>query len=479
MLSSRDGSRACLLILGGAVVLGIAIRIWIFLSPLATLDADEAIVGLMARRALDGHFYALYWLSPYGGTQEVFLAAAAFAVAGSSVAVLKLVSLALFAACAVLVWRIGVRTVGEPAARLGAAVFWVFPAYMVWWTTKARGYYGVGLLCELGVILLALRLRERDSRRDAALLGLALGCGVWATLQFLLGALPALAWLAWRRPRAFRLAWIAVPAFAVGAGPWLLWNAQNGWSAVIPRAAAGEGTTYVERLGNLFTTTLPTWLGVRVPFSLDWLLGPVVGWAVIAVALAGFAFLLVRRPSGLEPLLVIGVAFPFLYAASSFTYFVDEPRYLVYLAPVTTLLLGRALAGRRAAVAGLTAGLALTVTGLIRMERDGLFQPLAPDVRIPADIGPLVSVLERESAHRVLADYWIAYRLSFETDERILATSTGFVRDLQADRIVRSASRPAYVFLAGSRTEAAARARLTAGGYRRLLAGGFVVYVHR
>lgn len=470
---------AASLVVAAAILAGVAVRIWIFFSPLATLEADEAIVGLMARRALDGHFYVLYWLSLYGGTQEAYLTAAAFAVAGSSVLLLKLVPLALFTACGVLLWRVGRRTVGERAARLGACLFWIYPAYLVWWTTKARAYYATGLLCELVVLLLVLRLRQRDSRRDAALLGLALGCGVWATLQFLLGALPALGWLAWRRPRAFRLAWISVPAFALGAAPWLVWNARNGWTAVFPKAVAGADTSYGERLWSLFTTTLPTWLGLRVPFSLDWLLGPALGWILVAGALAGFGLLLVRRPKDVELLLVVGVLFPFLYAASSFTYFVDEPRYLVYLTPVSALLLGRVLARPGVAAAGLAAALALTVAGLVRMERDGLYQPLAPDVRIPADIGPLVSTLERERADRVLANYWIAYRLSFETGERILATSTGFVRDLRADRIVRRSPHPAQVFLAGSRTETAARPRLRALGYRRLVAGGFVVYVRR
>lgn len=468
-------------IVTAAVVAGIAVRVWIFFSPLATLEADEAIVGLMARRALDGHFYVLYWLSLYGGTQEAYLTAAVFAVTGSSVLVLKLVPLALFVACGVLIWRIGLRTVGEPGARIGASVFWLSPAYMVWWTTKARAYYATGLLCELVVILMVLRLRKRDSRGDAAILGVALGCGVWSTLQFLLAALPALGWLAWRRPRAFRLAWIAVPAFALGAAPWLAWNAFHDWKAVFPKAVAGEGTSYGERLESLFTTTLPTWLGLRVPYSLDWLLGPALGWTLLVVALTGFGLLLIRRPRDIEPLFVIAALFPLLYAASSFTYFVKEPRYFVFLAPVTALLIGRALTRPRAAIIGLSALLALTVGGLVRLERDRLFLPggHGTDLPVPTDIGPLISTLEREHANRVLANYWIAYRLSFETNERILATSTGFVRDLEADRIVRSSPHPAQVFIAGSKSEAAVRARLEAGGYRRLPAGGFVVYIRR
>src|SRR3712207_7162559 len=34
------------------------------------LDSDEAVVGLMARRFLDGDFEAFYWGQHYAGTQE-------------------------------------------------------------------------------------------------------------------------------------------------------------------------------------------------------------------------------------------------------------------------------------------------------------------------------------------------------------------------------------------------------------------------
>src|ERR671924_40529 len=90
-------------------------------------------------------------------------------------------------------------------------------------STRARAYFASGLVLGLLALLLALRLRERESKRDAALLGLVLGLGVWATLQSMLLALPALAWLVWRRPRVYRLVPHAVPTALAGAAPWLAW----------------------------------------------------------------------------------------------------------------------------------------------------------------------------------------------------------------------------------------------------------------
>jgi 4-amino-4-deoxy-L-arabinose transferase-like glycosyltransferase len=460
---------------GAGLLVGVALRVWIFVSPLSALESDEAVVGLMALRALDGDVSVFYWGALYGGSQEALLTAAVFAVAGPSVLVLKLVALALYALAAVLVWLVGRRTVGEPAARLGAALFWVWPPFFVWWSTKARAYFGSGLVLGLLALLLALRLRERDSKRDAALLGLVLGLGVWATLQSMLLALPALAWLAWRRPRAYRLAPYAVPAAILGAAPWLAWNVRHGGNAIIPRSVAGAETTYLERLADLFTIVLPTWLGVRAPYTHDWLLGRAFGIAALLLALVAFALLLVRRPRRFEPLLLIAATFPFLYAASSFTFLVAEPRYLVFVAPVIALLGGAALVrgGPGLAAGGVVVAGAISVAGLVQLEQQGRYAPL----RVPADIAPVLDTLDTHGVDRVLANYWIAYRITFESDERIIASPSGFWRYRPYHDAVRADPMPGRVFLASSANERRERAALLRRGYARLTAEGFVVYV--
>jgi Dolichyl-phosphate-mannose-protein mannosyltransferase len=457
-----------------AVAAGIALRVWVLASPLGILDGDEAIVGLMARHVLEGEFSVFYWGALYGGSQDAILAAAVFAVVGSSVLALKLVSVAIFAVAAFLVWRVGRRTAGEPAARIGAALFWLWPPFLVWWSTKERGYFGTGLVLGLLALLLTLRLRERDSRLDAAALGLVVGLGLWVTLQSWLLAAPAVAWLVWRRPAVLRLAWVALPAAVLGAAPWLAWNLRHDWNAVVPESVAGGESTFLGRFWDLFAAVLPTWLGLRVPYSLDWTFGVVVGVALLVVALAGFAYLLVRRPPRLEPLLAVAVAFPFLYAASSFTFLITEPRYLVFVAPVVTLLIGYAIASRpRLAAAGLAVALVVSIVGLRTLERQDLFTPEVHEGGVTTELGPLIDRLERDGVEHVFANYWLAYRISFESDERVIATSTGHVRYEPHDRAVRSDPLAAYVFFAGAPDE---RPR---EGYRRIREGPFAIYVPR
>ena len=470
--SPRFGRRFLIAVVSLGILIGLGLRAWVLASPLGVLDADEAVVGLMARHALEGEFSAFFWGQTYGGSQEALLAAPVFAVVGSSALALKLVTLSLYALSAALVWAVGRRTVGEPAAVVGALLFWISPAYLVYWSTKALPTYGFGLASALVAVLLALRLERRDSRLDAAGLGFALGLGWWATPQVVLLTLPVLVWLAWRRPRVYRLARFAVPAFLVGAAPWFAWNALNAWASLDVEAVAGAGTTYGERLGDLFRYVLPTWLGLRVPFSLDWLAGAPLGTAAVVVVLAGLGLLFVRGTRGLAPLLFAAAAFPLLYAYSSYTYYVNEPRYLAMLAPVSALLLGWVATRHRMGLVLIPITLVLTLAGLVSMRRDGLYAPRG----VPRNLSPLLSLLVREGSDRVLANYWLAYRISFESRERVIATSTGFVRYQPHDRLVRADAYPARVFLRGSRREAVLALGLRARGYRRFETDDLVVY---
>jgi hypothetical protein len=472
----RGLSRTWALFVGGALVAGVALRVWILAGPLGMAESDEAIVGLMSEDVLDGTFHVFYWVNYYSGTQEVLLTAALFALVGSSVVAMKVVPAILIGLACLVTWRIGRLTVGEPAARIGAALMWVWPPFLVFWSTKARSAYGIGLLCAAVVLWMALRLRERNSRLDAAVLGFALGCGVWSTQQSLLMALPAITWLVWRRPGVLRLSHYAIAGGVVGGAPWIVWNLTHGLKGVLPvTSVAGEESTYFSRLGDLFTIVLPEWLGVRLPYSKDWLVWAPLGVALTAAAVTLLLVALARRPRDAEPLLVIAAVYPFLYAATSFTFFTDEPRYLTFIAPVPALLLATLLRRPRVAVGALAVAVAWTAFYLVRLEDQGRFRYLAQ----PADMGPLITLLEEEGQDRVFADYWIAYRLDFESGERIIATSTGFVRNQEYDELVKADPSPAYVYVEGSSQDDAARLRLEPRGYSRVTSGGWTAYVRR
>src|SRR3954469_25903089 len=88
--------------------LGLAVRLALLLGPFGALEADEAVVGLMARHILQGDRPIFYWGQAYLGTLEAYTAAAVFAIVGPSTAALKAVPTAyslLYVALSYLVAR--------------------------------------------------------------------------------------------------------------------------------------------------------------------------------------------------------------------------------------------------------------------------------------------------------------------------------------------------------------------------------------
>jgi Dolichyl-phosphate-mannose-protein mannosyltransferase len=407
-------------VLCASVVAGIVLRIVVYRSSLGVLDGDEAVWGLMARHLLDGEFSAFFWGQGYGGTLEVIPTALLFALFGTSTVAMRIVPAVLTAVAAVLVWRIGRRTVGEPAARIAAVLLWVWPPYLVWKSERAHGFYGSGLVLVCLVLLLVVRLAERRSRVDAALLGLVLGLGWWQTPQVVPIAIPALVWLVWRQRGIWRDAWLVVPTAILGALPWLASNLAHDWWSF--DVASGQ-TPYPTRLRGFFSATFPMAVGLRVPFTSEWLLGT----ALSGVVYAGLAALLVaawwRRRGSPSAHLLFGTvaAFPFLYALSPSTWLVDEPRYVVVLLPVLALLIAQACATVLRAAVAVAASLVLSTFVLWHLTSAPAFVERADGLFVPRDYEPLIVYLEAHGPRRLFAGYWIAYRTDFESRERITA----------------------------------------------------------
>jgi 4-amino-4-deoxy-L-arabinose transferase-like glycosyltransferase len=451
--------------------LAAALRVWTLASPIGGLDADEAVWGLMTRHALEGELAVFFWGQAYGGTHEVLLSIPVFALAGSSAAAVRVVPLALFAVASLLVWRVGRRTIGEPAATAAAVFFAIWPPYLVWKSTRAHGFYGSMLVLSLLVLLFTLRLGERPSRRDAAALGVCLGLGWWAGPATAVIALPAVLWLAVRlRADALRI-WPALPAAVVGALPWLIWNLSHDFASL--DASFESGGTYTDHVRTFFWATFPTMLSLRTPFTLEWITVEALTRAVTVAAFLLLVSMLLRDPPR-RLLGAVALTYPVLQSLSPFATLNEEPRYLVLLAPVLALGIADVAArtlSRATLAAILLAG--LSVFGIHELNRQEPPVPPVGGVRVPADVGPALQTLERLGERRVRAHYAIAYRITFESRERIVAASTGQSRRPAYELLVSREERPAFVFVRDSAEER----RFRRAGYYRVVAGDWAVYV--
>ena len=473
--------------------LGIGLRVWILLSPRGALDSDEAVVGLMARGILHGRLPVFFPGQGYGGSQEAFLTAPLIALFGLHVWTVRVVMFALWAASAVLVWRIGMRVLDERRAVLAAVIFWIWPTYFDWKSTREHGFYGSELFLGLVVLLLVLRLNERRSRKDLVLLGLALGCGLWSSPQVAIVALPTVGWLVWRRRSLARDWWMVLAAGVAGGFPWLVGNLHHGWYSLHPGRNEGSWLNHVH---NLVVSTLPEALGLRLAWSYEWLGGAIVGLVIYALLAAGFLWLLVRRPPKLTPLLLIVLVFPIFYFVSPYTWLGSEPRYLTLVMPVFALLIAAALTSARRAAAVLAVAVALSVGGMVELERHHVPPFRTEGTAMPASIAPVLDTLRAHDLQYAFASYWVAWRITFESNLRIIGARTTYGHPFVRKERVDPGERPhdygfwpsyyarvvaqrqvAHVFVLGGDVERKVRPLLREAGYTRIVSGRFAIWI--
>lgn len=438
-------------VVGLAGMAGLVLRLVALTGRLGALDSDEAVVGLMAGDILDGRPTAFFWGQHYAGTAETALVAAVFAVAGTGVVALKSVSLGLSAVAAVLVWRVGRRAVDERSAQVGALLLWVAPAAYLWLATKARGYYWVALIVGLLLVLAAQRIAQDGSRgRDWALLGAAAGLGWWTSPTIAYFAVPAGAWLLLRRP-SLRRAWLAVPPALVCAAPWLWHNAETRLSS-LHQPPQPEQAGYLTGMGRLVWQGIPLALDLRRPVTVSWYLGGAVAYLAVV---AGIGWAVARRRD--RPVLVLlGVAaYPWIYAAFPGRWYVGDGRYALFLAPFLFLLLAWAVRTRLAQCLLLVVATVLSVVGLQAIPHDPT-----------RDYGEDIAVLRDAGIDHLWSDYWVSYRLMFESDLEIVSSSGLYQRSESILDEVAASERPAWAYFKGDGRVAGLREALAGLGVR-------------
>ncbi|HLF40106.1 MAG TPA: hypothetical protein VI854_01400, partial [Acidimicrobiia bacterium] len=288
------------------------------------------------------------------------------------------------------------------------------------------------------------------------------------------------------RPRRLLDVPFAIPTAVLGAGPWLAFNLRNDWASLHEKPIP-VATSYPERLEEFFTELIPRLLNLKTYWG-EWVFGgtgKVLYVALLAgvLALAGWCVL---RPEGrrsrLVPFPVLVAGYPFLFAVPTASFYVDEPRYGLFLAPTIALLLAAGLvrvlrrpAAQLAAV-GVVAALSAAGVGALVNFAD----------RYPGhhDLGPvrtdeLATELEGRGITTLRADYWIAYALTFEARERVVATPVATVRYQPYERRFRESGSTAHVFFPDSPEEQHFVKEIVSkgSGWRReVIADDFVLY---
>lgn len=465
------------------LVIGLVIRIWAL--GRATINSDNAVVGLMAHEILHGHFFAFYWGQAYGGV-EAYVVAAVFWIFGQSPFTLGLTPLALCALSTVLLWRIGNRLFAAPVGAIAAVAFWVWPETYVTSSVVEDGFRWLVMVCGLVVVLTVLRIGDDEARSaDWLLMGLAAGVGWWGSPEIVYFLAPSGLYLVGclvlgrGRPRGLQLGLAALAAL-VGSLPWWWHDLGHSFDSLVapPAPVPPHGLSpFVWHLGLLGRYVVPIVAGLRLRDTGAWL-GSASITRDVAIA-AGVVFavwlgsLVVRR----KALLLVGfvVIFPFVYAASPFAWYWEDGRYGVFLAPMAALAVaalvvevtgfvrrGPLVVPALAAALVLAGGLLLTGIAIKDLP------PYLPDTVNPIlgrttwwswHANPnnlptgLAQALAGWGVHDAFAGYWLSYDVGFLSDGQVTVSPSGphFIRYPPYFDAVSTSPNPAWLFVSPGR----------------------------
>jgi len=472
-----------LLALAAAVLAALALRLVLLAGPQTELEADEAIVGLMARHILQGERPLFYYMQPYMGSLEAYLVAAVFALMGSSSFALKLVPLVASLLFTGLVFETGRRIGGRGVALASALYVAVPPAFLGLWSLKTRGGYIEVLVIGQLLILLGMeagKRRELDVKTGMAL-GFLSGLGVWVNPLLGVYLLPIWGYLVlvMRRRLLGVGLFVAVVAGVAGALPLIVFNLGNGLATAGAMAGGPSSPQEVAvRAVRLFRYSLPVLLGFSPASSSLTFFWPAFhsspgAWAVVLPTMVVLACsLLVARWRGLMDLfqgrgegadgrnliLLLVVAVPMAFVASRFGDLFSEPRYLLPLYSAVPLVfagfsrLGGP--GRRLLPLAAAGALCLNIYSLLSLDTR-LNQPDTAVGSTAANRAALIDYLVANDRTHIYTDYWLAYPLAFESSEMVIpsVSSGGYNRYIPYAHYVSVVSNPAFVFVAGSKEE--------------------------
>jgi len=480
------------------VLLGVVVRVPFWSEALRTpVDGDTAIIGLMARHPLSS---TTMWGQPYGSPAEAWLVRPVAAALGWTDDALRLSYFVLGLALIPVAWSLG-RALHPRAALPAAALAAAPPPYLLLLSALPPPMYPATLLlCGL-VLLLALRAQEalaagRRPWGTLAAAGALGGLALWTHLMSASVIAGVAAWLA-LRARGARRALLAalVPLLLLSAPGWTR-ALFGGEARSIVRVSARE-----ESLGEHLREVVPRMylplaglLGTHVPLVADDPEAAVVmpPWLSAAVVLAYGAALVFAaravRASPAAPLFFLCaalalLAFPFpLRSGPSAIRFLT----LCWL-PVTALVAGvAARAGGRRTLLLTLAFMVLHLSGGARLlgawrQADRTQPPF-----LLVDLGPARTLMESQRLRHAYASYGPAWRLTWMTRERIVASQPWNERFLHyplpyLDE-VRFAKDVAWVLTPAVPTDLPPPRRFedlltaAAGTWRRSTAGAAVVY---
>jgi hypothetical protein len=319
------------------------------------VHTDNAVILMMAKHILEKREFPIFYYGQdwFGSLSAVVHAAVFFLLGGIPSWSIHVAPLLFFLGFAVVQYRLTRDTLGPTVALW--ALFWsiVLPVRLAEYATMPHGGYIEGLMLGTVVLWLSVRLARAPGgwrkRGYYAALGLVGGLAWWTSPLVIYQLLASGAYVLLRE-RGAALVWgtcLTLPAFVIGAAPFIWFYATDPYSSVAnlrggftwDHVPAGLYLLFTERLpdyldGNLFRRMSPLALGLAV--------------AVYAGSTLFFLWRLRRSLETRHPLRdaaifpIFFIVFTLLFAASSHIRR-DSPQYVLPLSAVFPVALGFSL----------------------------------------------------------------------------------------------------------------------------------------
>ncbi len=433
-----------------ALLIGATLKAGLLYAEVVPFNADEAVVGLMARHILQGARPVFFYGQVYLGSLDAWLVAGAFALFGESVLAIRLVQVALYLGTIATTYWLGRKIYASAWIANAAALFVAIPAVNVTlYTTATLGGYAETLLIGNILFLLALHLGEGGAHWGGWLLfGLLGGLGFWTFPLVMVYLVPAVIYLVVARRRPLGRWVLAALGFAAGAAPWWTYTVRQGAATVAElsgSAIAGASLpnpvfAAFQHLFNFLLLGLTVIFGLRPPWSARLLALPL---APLALALYTMLLVFIARQAITQDQaragrwLLLGCCLT-LVAAFVLTPFGADPsgRYFLPMVAPLALFMAEMLhriyrrQRRKSFTRGwMVNGLAL---GLVVFHGWGTVQSalaVPPGITTQFDevtqvdqraIGTLIAFLRVQGETRGYTNYWVEFPLAFLSHEELI-----------------------------------------------------------